>query len=291
MNTIVSAESNWQPCLDDKFLKCISVHDRQNAQRWKNHENQVVLKTADCYYKIYQLPDDGAPTFLSTVRDVFGKVYREHLGLHWTVDKVVTSRGVYQVEQRESLHVCESSEEFSRIFRSYASILTLVEKELQLDQLTMQLKKHIPRLHSIRLIRSAYNKHDDYAYDQNGQVVLLDDSDFFLAMLDVEGNWISEKIGFYEVDVLGQKCTFCPHNWDRIIKDHNNMTTLIEHYNRWTLVYGTIDQANVFNTIKNKLMSFKESMLQQNLLFLSGESDVVIDYDAFVSKQIEYEKP
>ena len=67
-NALINSHNHcneWRPCLDgvdDKFLICLPEEVRSTTlQRWKNYENQVVIKTDSHYYKIYQVPDDGAP--------------------------------------------------------------------------------------------------------------------------------------------------------------------------------------------------------------------------------------
>lgn len=287
--TNVSVVDNWHVCTsdDEKFLNCLPTTETFGSmQRWKNHDHQVVIKTDDCYYKIYQQPDDGAPTFNSKIREAFAAVYTQQLGIKWNIKTVQTSTGTYQVEQRQPLNVCPESHNFTTVFADYTNILKSVESILCLDQLTEQLKKHIPSLSSIRLVRSAYNKHDDYAYTDDNRVVLLDDSDFFLAMIDQDGQWMERKAEFYSVELFGTNCTFCPLKWEKILETYKDNPYIVdERFNRWTVVFGEIDQANTFNTIQHKLMSFKEAMLDQNIRFLNGKTDMVSLYNTHV-KQI-----
>ena len=147
---------------------------------WKDTDQQAVIRTDKAYYKIYQLSDDGSWSFPSMVREVLGKIYND-MGIKWHVRTVKTKQGsVYQVEQRQPLTVCQSDlVSFEKLFYKYSNVHKRLEKALKLDKIASCLQGIVPRLSQLHLVRDCYNKHEDYAFDEEGNVILLDDSDWF----------------------------------------------------------------------------------------------------------------
>lgn len=147
--------------------------------KWKSSVNsQVVIKSGDIFYKIYETMKEDF--FKRLIRKVLSEIYQD-LGIHWIVKEFEKDNFVYEIEEREELPICTG--EFGDNLLSYRNILNELEKRLNISIITKQLKGIFPTLYKVKLLRDCVNKNIDYAYYGN-QVILLDDSDFYLALID-----------------------------------------------------------------------------------------------------------
>lgn len=219
--------------------------------KWKNSCSQVVIETPKYFYKIYQ--NTGAfSDFNTLIREKLGEIYRNEYGLYWNIITVRKENVIYQIEQREKLKVCmESDISYDDLMIKWGIILNKLEKQLSLPLVARQLKDKIKKLDKIKLIRDCVNKYEDYAITNNKDIILLDDADFFLAMVDNEGNWISSKFNSYEIITPQGYKKFVPCDYYEILENETELLNLINmDENKWMIskeMYGEKDLKEFVN--------------------------------------------
>lgn len=233
--------------------------------KWKDYSNQVVIETERYFYKLYKMPADSG-WFIAEARAILGELYRAR-GVHWEVTTIVDGSDIYQLEQREKLRVCDSTMDYGDILLSWNGIQQELEERMQLGLLTSQLKQHFPGLSCVKLIRDCANKFEDYAI-KDGQVYLLDDADWFLALVDKDGNWQSGMFDAYELE-YPEGCFFTA--WDYYDRIENNELNV--DINRW-MVYKGLGKASADKI--NELRSLHEINLQNVIkLMVAGDKGVL----------------
>lgn len=243
--------------------------DGNNLYKWKNYDNQVVIRSDKYFYKIYQ--SSYTTQFPCIIREVLGKIYREQFGLFWNTQVIYDKdkHSIYQIEQREKLEVCtpETPEKiaYEDLFLDWSNTLELVEKELGLREIELQLREYFPEMHKLKIVRDCVNKFEDYAF-KNGKVVLLDDSDFFLAMVDKEGNWLNPTQNVVKVVYRGDEVLFAPFNFFDANTDA--LSFLSNKSYQWMLFYHSGKIGDTQKVIAN-LKSLRHTMLEQNIKMLA----------------------
>lgn len=174
--------------------------------KWKDYDNQIVVHTNKYFYKLY-VTDKDSGVFQSIIREGLGGIYTS-LGIEWNVITIQSLDKVYTIEQRQPLEVC-SSIDYQQLLLNWGNILLRLEEYLRFDLLLKQIQEYYPDVAHIKLVRDCVNKLEDYAI-YNGQVVLLDDADFFLCLLDKNLNVLSYKFDSVFVHLCGQNLIFAP---------------------------------------------------------------------------------
>ena len=267
---------NWQPFNTEtkssytfnQFIDVVKTLDNDTSPdvwvKWKNYSNQVVIETPNYYYKMYQ-NDLQAGTFLVEIREALGKIYRENFGIIWNIKNIIKDNIIYTIEQREKLEVCnENNIDYNDMFLQWSKTLQLLEKNLIFPEICEQLKGKIKDIYYLKLIRDCVNKYDDYALTKDGHVVLLDDADWFISIVDKDGNWLSPKFDYYKIITLTGEHIFAPQEFfERNILNHIN-----EPVNKWHIF---------LNNEKHKpqpldFFNQREKMLANNIkLFTTGK--------------------
>lgn len=201
--------------------------DHQHIVKWKtcNANNQLVIQTNNYYYKIYE--STLANTFYHIIRQELCRIYREEYGLIWDlfVYKNEKTGNVIQIERRQKLRIpTEDDMTFDELLINFSKILNKVEKKLNLKYILSQIKMYnqCKDVEKIKLIRKCGNKYNDYGITDNGQIILLDDADWFLVLLDNKNNILHKKTIVLPItDLNNQNMYFCS---DRILEDLNNQT-------------------------------------------------------------------
>ncbi len=155
----------------------------------KDYNNQVLFESENYFYKIYESPIEGAGSFVTEIRKAIAFEY-EKLGINWELFTFVRGNQRYDFERREKLRVAnEDDGQFGELFLSFSNILDKVECSLEFPHILSQLHENelFRDVADLKLLRCCVNKFDDYAYFNN-QVVLLDDADFYIALVDLEGS-------------------------------------------------------------------------------------------------------
>jgi hypothetical protein len=174
----------------DTFFELIALVDKSNLSnslKWKGVEGQVVIKTDNFYYKVYQMHSNQK--YCMEIREKLAQLYTSW-GIHWKIITVEKDNFFYQIEQRQPLKVCQDVDE-DAITQAYRDIINQLERLMHFDFISIQLKQYL-KFKYFKLCRECLLKSADYAWFKD-KIVLLDDSDFFIGLLDEQGNAIYTK--------------------------------------------------------------------------------------------------
>ena len=253
-------------------IQQIEQVSNSSLTKWKTYDNQVVVRSPNYYYKIYQ-NDRTAGTFFAKAREKLAEIYREDYGIYWEIrtfeDK--ETHTYFQIEQREPLEVCTPDKiSYEDLFVDWSKTLEKLEKKLHFKELTYQLQEEIEGLKEVKLVRDCVNKFEDYAF-KNGHVILLDDSDWFIALIGKNNQWM-RNVEFRTIPVMldSQDYMFAPFGffdtWDLT-------TCLHEKVEKWDLFF--LRQSQIANITKEYIPQIKSQhtkMLEDNIQVLSEKS-------------------
>lgn len=288
-NPILVKNENWEPfslnknqSYFEKFIDVVKKMDNNVSTdlwvKWKSQNSQIVLETPNYYFKIYN-EDFSCGEFFCLIREKLGEIYREDYGILWNVKTFLYDNQCYQIEQREKLQVCNKDiMSFDDLMLNYKNnILDKLEKKLLLPQITRQLQSSIPHLDSVKLIRECINKYEDYGITKSDKIVLLDDSDWFLALVDNEGRWIKSEFNVYDVLTPLKYRLFAPSNYHEVI-DNQNIDDINEPVFKWILTQKKEDEIESFQSLKDE----NETIIEDNikLLYTGKKNDkpLYVDY-------------
>lgn len=253
---------NTNICNYKDFINSItSKSDIANLTVKLGLASQAVVKTNDYFYKIYKI-DYQHKIFYTDIIKELANIYTG-LGLHWRIYIYNTNEYLYLIQEREKLQVCDSNIDFKEIMFSMKDILLKLENRLNLNLVTLQLKEHFPNLKCIKLLRNCINKHKDYALFNN-KYILLDDTDWFLALIDEDDNWIRSDAKCYDISYKGHDVIFAPDDMSKV-----DLCGLLEApIYRWNIFsYGSCA-----NSINYYVKTTKHKMLENNLQFFLGKN-------------------
>ena len=276
-NDIVLQKNNWEVFelndnqkKFDNFVDVIKTLDNGAIStdlwtKWKGEVNQIVIQTPNYYFKIYN-DEFTTGEFNSLIREKLAEIYREDCGLLWDIKTIYNDNKLYQIERREKLHVCQEGDiSFDDLMLKWNNILKKLEQKLLLPQITKQLQDSIPDLYEIKLVRECLNKFEDYGLTNNGDVVLLDDADWFLAFVDKEHNWMNKKFSSYHILTSIGDRIIAPSNYYEVLSynDINKMNILC---NKWMIMRIEEDLIVTEQNLREK----EEQMLYDNIKLLSS---------------------
>jgi hypothetical protein len=250
-----------------------NVHPELSV-KWKDYEHQLVIGTKDYFYKVYTI-DRHSGRFFEKIREKLAEIYREVFNIHWYVKTIENDGILYQVEQREILKVCSPEDlSFEELLLNWGKTLKILESKLKLKLIIKQIQETYPDVYDLKVIRDCINKFSDYAINRNNDIVLLDDSDWFLAMVDKDGNWLSKKPIIKNTISLVGESYFAPLE----IEPQNVpiKTILNEDITKWNIF---TNEANLPSL--DLLESNEKRMLKENIKLLSTgkiEKLSLIDY-------------
>lgn len=162
--------------------------DQDELHKFKPFNHQLVLETEEIFYKIYERDESELARFYSEIRSNLSQLYEE-LGLEWEVLTVWRDGITTDIEKRQKVKVLSrDSMSFKDALRSFSVILAELENRLEFPDILRQLKRlpEFSNIEKLKLIRLTANKFDDYAVF-NDQVVLLDDTDWCIALVNYDG--------------------------------------------------------------------------------------------------------
>lgn len=252
---------------EDKFINVINLaipELRPNKMtKIKNYEHQVVIESDDYYYKVYEDKKDVG-VYKLEIRKRLAKIYNSY-GIHWVIISFEKDGMIYTVEQREKLTVCGNEITCKNLLLGWKKTLDILEKELRFDNITNQIKenyKTLTNLKEIKLIRECINKPNDYAYGPNGEIILLDDSDWFITLIDENG----EKIYYrnFKLDVI---TTVGELTLSLNVKE---LFDIFVENDENTASYFLFKRTNEEKKVINKLINYRDKMIDDNIKLLSG---------------------
>ena len=275
MTNDIVVHSEWTPYLTedrasvtfDKFINLVKNLDKNSSPdlwtKWKNYTNQVVIGTPNYYFKFYE-DDYTSGTFFAEIRLKLAEIYREKFGIVWDVFKVEENGLVYTLERRQKLTVCEPFDiSYADLLLNWSYTLQELEKRLLLPELCQQLQPYIPELAEVKLIRDCINKYKDYAITEDKNIVLLDDADWFLALVDKNGKWLHSKHRGYNVYTILGDTIFAPSKYFERV----SVCRADETENKWLIF---MENENM-DKIERTLFDWREQMLLNNIQLISKQ--------------------
>lgn len=257
----------------EQFISFIQSLDNNSSPelwtKWKNYSNQVVIETQNYFFKIYQ-EDTHVGKFILRVREELAKIYRNDFRVNWEIYTVEANNSIFQIERREKLEVCTPDKvSFEEIILAWYKILLKLEENLFLDKLVPQLIHRIPELYKIKLVRDCINKHEDYAFTKNGNIILLDDADWFLGLIDKKNNWLSIMYNVFNITLPYCEAKLVPLNIGEITP-----TEIRNQIKRWTIIeddiLGTEKVYKDFYNVREKALSDNIKVLATGELIAAG---------------------
>lgn len=252
---------------EDKFINAMSFVVPElrpdKLTKIKNYEHQIVVESNDFYYKVYEDKKDiGA--YRLEIRKRLAKIYNSY-GIHWKVLSFEKNGMIYTIEQREKLIVCSNEISCKDLLLGWKKTLDRLEKDLRFESITNQIKENyegIKNLKNIKLIRECINKPDDYAYGHNGEIILLDDADWFITFIDENGERIYCKEFKLDVITTIGELTLAlnvKELTDRFVQRDEN-----------TASYFFFRYTKEEETAIHKLINYRDIMIDNNIKLLSG---------------------
>lgn len=267
---------SWMPFVtptesDQTFNQFLSIitslensSDTSSWVKWKNFSNQVVIQTPNYFYKLYE--EWIYEGFLSCkIREILADIYKEY-GLLWNIQTIVQDDKIYQIEQREKLTLCtEEIISYEDLLLNWNQTLIKVEEKLKLDKVLLQLD-NISNVKQIKLIRDCINKYEDYAI-KDGKTILLDDADWFLALVNKNGDWESNLYKPYDVvTIYGSNFLFAPLNYKSRKYPTANFEYLLNTPNNKWMLFPNIE---IKKESCSRLLEKREQLLMNNIKVLS----------------------
>lgn len=252
--------------------------------KWKSDadNHQIVIRTPDYYYKVYET-DYQSGMFTCEVREKLAQIYRSW-GIHWGVKTVRSGNALYQVEQRQALPVASADKIlYKDLLIDWSKTLVELEQLLDLPKVKAQLKPKIKELAQIKLVRDCVNKYEDYAIAPNGRVVLLDDADWFLALVDKDNNWLSVPWTFMQVFRNTSEQLFAPIDFF----DCDLLANSGKLVNQWLIFNSAINKDHT--QFVAQLRSIHDKMLEDNIKCLTGDADYLLNGQPIMAKQIRFD--
>ena len=173
----------------NKLEKSQGLAASQNTVKWKSYVHQVVVESDAYFYKVYEAAPDSSLMFDHMVREALACAIQQ-LGIEWRVVSFEKDGKVFDFEQRQKLEVATPEHTaFENILVSMSNTYSKVEEMLGFNEILKQLKRKVAfsAVSNMKISRMCINKYEDYAF-YDGEAVLLDDADFYIAFVDGEGN-------------------------------------------------------------------------------------------------------
>lgn len=232
-----------------------------NDYKFKAFGNQLVVETKDYYYKVY-IDNFASAKYLLEIRKKLSKIY-ESYGIHWKIIDYYFDGLYITVEQREKLKICDYKDiTAEELLKNWKRTVDLLRDSLKFDDILIQLKEKSNVLEfnnakELLLIRRCLLSPEDYAFAPNGNVVLLDDTDFVILVIDENKKPISKRNFDFEVMTTCGTLNFSSdrQHWEKKICanfDISKLFFLIENNNKTGVSFITND----INNIENKLKIF-----------------------------------
>ena len=254
---------NWVNCDSTESNTLVNAicrlddSDVNSWVKWKSYQHQIVVQTDEYYYKVYN-EDIKHGSFNLAIRRALAELYNSW-GIAWNLHTEITDQ-ILTIERRQKLELptCD----FEQTFNLWRSELLIVEKSLKFDNIGLQLSEQLGQRVRLKLVRDCINKNADYAI-YNGHCVLLDDADFFIAIVDADNNWLNLPFNIYQIFIDSQEYILAPHNLFNI----DALANVGELVNK----YWIFDSAVSSGDIRLMLNAMRDHSISDNIKYLCGE--------------------
>lgn len=253
--------------------------------KWKNSANQIVIETPNYFFKLYNGSGLDAE-YLCHVREKLGEIYRTEYNLNWDVKTIYKDNKLYQIERREKLQVCNPSIiSMDDLYIKYGELLNKLEQKLLFPKITKQIypkvKEFGKELYQIKLIRDCMPAYEDYAITNDGNIILLDDSDWFIYLVDKNGNILYIPNTYFEVvSSFDYNSILCPCNLDKMIKEGEDIGNAVVEISKWTITKHKSEMLDLQSDLINK---YEETICDTVKILTTGKKleNKALSYDVY----------
>ena len=103
------------------------------------------------------------------------------------------------------------------------------------------------------MIRECIPKYEDYAITKDGTIILLDDADWFLSMVDEEGEPFSIPNTYFEViSSFDYNSILCPCNWEELFEQNSDLGEIKKQASRWIISKPRPDILHLHTDLNDK---------------------------------------
>ena len=252
----------------------------------------VVVQSDDYYYKIYENSIELG-SFYSLIRRKLAEIYEKVYGINWKIFETVRNDKIYQIQQRSKLVECtEKDLSFEDLLLSWRKTQLLLEKSLGFSYILDQISENYisnenTKPFKLKIMREAINKYEDYAFAPSGEVLLLDDDDWYIAVVDENGENIPGKNIAIPVDTEIGQMTFQAMRSAFYTNEGAKLEDLDEMMSKWMIFDQKDEKVDSGKSMYDK----KEQMLHDNLkLLTTGEKSFLTKPLLFVKQDTKFKE-
>ena len=266
-----------------------------NPKSWikqQHHPHCVVVQSDDYYYKIYENSIELG-SFYSLIRRKLAEIYEKVYGINWKIFETVRNDKIYQIQQRSKLVECtENDLSFEDLLLSWRKTQLLLEKSLSFSYILDQISENYisngnRKPFKLKIMREAINKYEDYAFAPSGEVLLLDDDDWYIAVVDENGENIPGKNTAISIDTEIGQMTFQAMRSAFYTNEGAKLEDLDEMMSKWMIFDQKDEKIDSGKSMYNK----KEQMLHDNLkLLTTGEKSFLTKPILFVKQDTKFKE-
>ena len=252
----------------------------------KTSETCAVVEDSSHFWKIVKINEENLEyRFDVIVKQTFAEVHRE-LGIDWEVYLEKHDEELFIVEKREKLQSCdESSLTLEDCLTKSMSITRRVEEKLELRLLLAQIRQDVTfrEIKNVKLARDHDDSLDDFAIFGD-TVVILGDTGWFLALLNLDGNW--ENSLFSEALAVSLSYGDFFFAIQEVLNENDQAIASVYDVSQkwWLFPQDGIDVISTRNHLKHEL----EDMLKLNAKILCTKASIPVkDETSYSSLQEE----
>lgn len=182
---------------DNNLTELAKKNFSEHSHVVKESKGCLVLEDSDYFYKIKAKRVSQKSAFEEIVTQAFVQVYQD-FGLDWELYTIEDELGNFLVERRQKLEVFKEGDcSFDELISKSSDVKRLVENKLEFPRLMAQLRlaEKFEHIQKLTLIREAEDDYSDFAVYENN-VILLGNSNYFIAPIDARGVWDSNCNAF-----------------------------------------------------------------------------------------------
>ena len=256
------------------------VASKKPLVKWKSYRHQVVVEGENHFYKVYEVEKGNTLMFDHYVRVALAQVMQE-MGINWSLISFERGMSIFDFEQKPKLTVAAPEKiSFADILVSISDVYSRVQEILEFDSIQKQLKtfENFKSVKKLQLTRSCVNKHDDYAFIGD-QAVLLDDADFYIALVDGDGDVLDVQ----DQDEIRIETTYgrfrflkLKRNFNETRENSASPDELERNYHGWVLVPELVAEGSTnIDTAGTIVLSNKTTdLVQQNVSEISHQVEI-----------------
>ena len=196
-------------------IKLLDTNNYDKFIKWKDIDNQLVLQTQNYFYKFYNIYK--TQQFFANIRIQLTKIYRQIYNLDWQIMTVQDNNIIYQILKKQKLKpITEKDMSLEEMLLNWKKTLLILQNNILLPNICKQLQQYeeLNDIYQLKLVRECILKYADYGLTKNGNVILLDDTDWIIAMINKNKQWLKKQFNIYKILTKWGERVFAPINID-----------------------------------------------------------------------------